>query len=133
MKEKKDSINNDIDLLENTGVNNDLFHVNDFDITPYSEIKPSHGSEVDMLSYQPKISQHMYGETSLIPWKNPKPDIVCNLCNTTFTQKKSLYRHMRTVHGKESDNKNVCSECNKTFKRKDILIRHKKMHCFNKI
>ena len=134
-EENMDLINNAIDLLENNSVNNDLIHVDDFtDLNEiYEEKKPSNGYEVDMLLYQPHISQQMYGETSLIPSKTPKPDIVCNLCNTTFTQKKSLYRHIRTLHGKKSDNKNVCSECNKKFKRKDILIRHTKRHCINKV
>lgn len=54
----------------------------------------------------------------------------CAICGTGFPLKKTLKRHMDTVHRNEaggtSRTEHQCSTCGRSFKRKDILTRHER-------
>lgn len=45
----------------------------------------------------------------------------CRQCNGTFTAKKSLYRHLRSVH---NASQHICSACGDHSTRKDVLETH---------
>ena len=49
--------------------------------------------------------------------------VVCHKCGCFFQWKKSLQRHMETIH---ADTRYKCSACSFTFNRKDNFARHKK-------
>ena len=51
----------------------------------------------------------------------PSPGLTCSICRQVFTVRKSLLRHMRTVHRRRSF---PCSQCKITFARKDTRDRH---------
>ena len=48
----------------------------------------------------------------------------CPICSRTFTQKKTLYRHTRTVHQLGQQRQFVCRYCDLSLKREDVLRRH---------
>ena len=53
----------------------------------------------------------------------------CSECESTFTQKSDLNRHMLSVHSTSNvGEKYECNICKKEFKRKDKLMRHKEIH-----
>ena len=45
----------------------------------------------------------------------------CDICSKVFTEKRTLMRHIASVHNNESYD---CMLCKKSFKRKDYLRRH---------
>ena len=49
----------------------------------------------------------------------------CELCEETFTHRKDLLRHRRTIHGEKSFE---CPLCPYKTARKDKLVSHQKVH-----
>ena len=56
---------------------------------------------------------------------NKENNFKCSICNKHFTQKKSLYRHERTVHG---DVFHKCEVCNASYNQLSNLKRHMNTH-----
>jgi hypothetical protein len=56
----------------------------------------------------------------------PAGQIVCRLCDRTFTKMKSLYRHLDSVHSIATYR---CVQCGRDFARRDILGRHAAQDC----
>lgn len=57
------------------------------------------------------------------------PSLRCVPCNKTFTARKSLWRHQRSVHKQAvgrvpANGANDCPQCHRSFARKDLLGRH---------
>lgn len=48
--------------------------------------------------------------------------IICDVCHKTFTEKKSLTRHMKQVHEKSTNH--TCPQCSTVFTRNEHLSRH---------
>ena len=70
-----------------------------------SDVKDDIGGSVECIAEQPK----------------------CSYCDKSFTQKKSLYQHMRNIHRVEPDLENGqfnCDKCEKSFSYKHHLYRH---------
>lgn len=66
-------------------------------------------------------------QLAALPERAAEPAIghTCSLCRRSFPQKKTLDRHMGTVHHPNLQLSFVCATCGLAFKRKDILIRHR--------
>lgn len=57
---------------------------------------------------------------------NPQNGNACETCGKRYKEKKNLFRHIRTVHQK--DTQHECSICQTKFVRSDHLKRHLRAH-----
>ena len=53
--------------------------------------------------------------------------VMCSFCGKTFYHRRSLTRHLRTVHRPVGSLKFECEQCLKVFSRRDNLSAHIKM------
>lgn len=52
---------------------------------------------------------------------------ICQVCNTKFTKRNHLARHMK-VHGKKDETKYACDQCDEKFCSNYLLTKHKNEH-----
>ncbi|KFM69083.1 hypothetical protein X975_14697, partial [Stegodyphus mimosarum] len=77
------------------------------------------------MSQKCSIERPFSGPTKRL-FSETMDQIVCEKCQTTFTQRKSLYSHMRKVHCEEPDLKcnQLCGMCDRKFRTTSQLHDH---------
>lgn len=83
--------------------------------------------EVQPKTEYPIMNQLLTGmnhvnQTLLPPIKN----FFCGICNSGFSKKKDLDRHVMSIH--TNIKQFTCDICSKSYNRRDKLMRHKKTH-----
>ena len=78
--------------------------------------------------------EDIYEEIVLSNFENDLTEnntLKCTTCNKSYSQKKKLKRHMKTVHREKIGKQIQCNLCGKILQTKDRLIQHKKSHQLN--
>ena len=93
-------------------------------LLPNDDLNDNLGNEDDHHSENLRRETTSGKHATLTSGGKPKSSAnhhVCMICRRSFRMKKTLARHLRSVHRPKAF---ACSECNQTFIRKDTLSRH---------
>ena len=84
--------------------------------------------DVVQLGQRPNVISGT-AQSQILPQAQTKVDkiqeLTCNICGRTHSSKRSLRRHLRSVHQPKAFR---CSRCDSSFTRNDTLVRHVAEH-----